>query len=249
MKKTALVTGSSRGIGREIALKLAEENYTVIITGRNKDDVEKTTAEIKSLRGEAVSIVADLTIESGLKEALHFVEQNLGQLDLLVTNIGSGKTSYDVIVELAEWKRMFDINFFSAVSAINTFLPLLEKTKGQIVCISSIAGIEKISAAVSYSVAKAALLSLVQQLMRPLASKGIRINAISPGNVWIENGSWDRKMQENPARVNDIIENQVALKKFVGPDEIADAVWFTVKNPSITGQNIVVDAGQTRQWP
>lgn len=249
MKKTAFVTGSSRGIGREIALKLAKENYTVVITGRNKDDVEKTVAEIKSLNGQALALVTDLTTESGLSDASVFVEQNLNQLDVLVTNIGSGKTSYDVVVELAEWKRMFDINFFSAVGAINTFLPLLEKTKGQIVCISSIAGIEKISVAVSYSVAKAAVISLVQQLMRPLAEMGIRINAVSPGNVWIENGSWDRKMKENPSRVNDIIQNQVALKKFVGADEVAEAVWFTVKNPSITGQNIVVDAGQTRQWP
>jgi len=86
-------------------------------------------------------------------------------------------------------------------------------------------------------------------MMRPLAEKGVRINAVSPGNVWIENGSWDKKMKENPARVNDLIQNQVALQKFVGPDEVADAVWFSVKNPSITGQNIVVDAGQTRQWP
>lgn len=249
MKKTAFVTGSSRGIGREIAIRLAEENYTVVVTGRNKGDVETTTAEIKALNGNAYSLVADLTAENGLKEALVFVEKNLGQLDVLVTNIGSGKTSQDVIVDLAEWKRIFDINFFSAVGAINTFLPLLEKTKGQIVCISSIAGIEKISVALSYSVAKAAVISLVQQMMRPLAAKGVRINAVSPGNVWIENGSWDKKMKENPARVNDIIQNQVALQKFVGPDEIADAVWFTVKNPSITGQNIVIDAGQTRQWP
>ncbi len=249
MKKTAFVTGSSRGIGREIALKLAEENYTVFVTGRNKEDVDKTVQEIKSLNGQALSWVGDLTTESGLKEALSFVEQNGGSLDLLVTNIGSGKTSQEVVVELAEWKRVFDINFFSAVGAINTFLPLLEKSKGQVVCISSIAGIEKISVALSYSVAKAAVLSLVQQLMRPLAAMGVRINAISPGNVWIENGSWDRKMKENPTRVNDIIQNQVALKKFVGADEIAEAVWFTVKNPSITGQNIVIDAGQTRQWP
>jgi len=249
MKKTAFVTGSSRGIGREIALRLAEENYTVVVTGRSKEDVEKTTAEINSLNGEALSLVADLTSDGGLKEALAFVDKNLGRLDVLVTNIGSGKTSQDVVVELSEWKRVFDINFFSAVSAINTFLPLLEKNKGQIVCISSIAGIEKISVALSYSVAKAAIISLVQQMMRPLAAKGVRINAVSPGNVWIENGSWDKKMKDNPARVNDIIQNQVALQKFVGPDEVADAVWFTVKNPSMTGQNIVIDAGQTRQWP
>lgn len=249
MKKTALITGSSRGIGREIALKLAEENYTVVVTGRNQADVDKTCNEIKSLNGNAMAWVGDLTTESGLKEALEFVLEKFSGLDVLVTNIGSGKTSQELVVEVSEWKRVFDINFFSAVGAINTFLPLLEKSKGQIVCISSIAGIEKITVALSYSVAKAAVISLVQQMMRPLAEKGIRINAISPGNVWIENGSWDKKMKENPARVNDIIQNQVALKKFVGADEIADAVWFTIKHPSITGQNFVIDAGHSRQRP
>ena len=247
MKKIALVTGSSRGIGRHIALKLAEHSYQVVVTGRNKADIENTCSDIKKVDGVSVSFIGDLTTEVGLQQAFAYVSENFGQLDLLVTNIGSGKTPNEINVDLDEWKRVFDINFFSAVMAVNIFLPLIEKTKGQVVCISSIAAIEKIAVPISYSVAKAALLSYVQQLMRPLAEKGIRINAVSPGNVWIENGSWDKKMKENPDRVNDIIQNQVALKKFVDPFDIANAVLFAVENSSMTGQNIVVDAGQTRQ--
>jgi 3-oxoacyl-[acyl-carrier protein] reductase len=247
MKKTAFITGSSRGIGREIAIRLAEENYQVVVTGREKSDVEKTCAEIKALKGEALPFVGDLTTESGLKSALQFLNASAASIDVLVTNIGSGKTPNEVTVELPEWKRVFEINFFSAVAAINTFLPALEKSKGQIICISSVAGVEKLNIPVTYSVAKAALISLVHQMMRPLAEKSIRINAISPGSVWIENGSWDKKMKENPARVNAMVENEIALKKFVGPDEIADAVWFIIKNPSVTGQNLVIDAGHSRQ--
>jgi NAD(P)-dependent dehydrogenase (short-subunit alcohol dehydrogenase family) len=247
MKKTAFITGSSRGIGREIAIRLAEENYQVVITGREKADVEKTCAEIKALSGEVLSFVGDLTTQSELNAALQFVSEKCPTIDVLVTNIGSGKTPNEITVDLAEWKRVFDINFFSAVSAINTFLPSIEHSKGQIVCISSVAGVEKFNIPVTYSVAKAALISLVHQMMRPLAEKGIRINAISPGSVWIENGSWDRKMQENPARVNAMVQNEIALKKFVGPDEIADAVWFTIRNPSITGQNFIIDNGHSRQ--
>jgi 3-oxoacyl-[acyl-carrier protein] reductase len=84
-------------------------------------------------------------------------------------------------------------------------------------------------------------------MMRPLSTHGIRINSISPGNVWIDGGSWDNKLKTDPDRVNGIIQNSVALKKFVQPEEIANAVWFTISNPSVTGQNITVDAGQTRQ--
>ena len=247
MKKIALVTGSSRGIGRHIALKLAEHSYQVVVTGRDKADVEKTTADIKKIGGAAFSFIGDLTTQTGLQQVSDYISKDFVQLDLLVTNIGSGKTPNETIVDINEWKRVFDINFFSAVMAVNIFLPLIEKSKGQVVCISSIAAIEKITVAVSYSVAKAALLSYVQQLMRPLAEKGVRINAVSPGNVWIENGSWDKKMQENPDRVNDLIQNHVALKKFVDPFDIANAVLFAAQNPSLTGQNLVVDAGQTRQ--
>lgn len=247
MKKTALITGSSRGIGQFIALKLAQQNYRVIITGRNETDVNLTCQNINSNGGDAVGFIDDLTTELGLQRTYKFVTENFNQLDVLVTNIGSGKTSHDTIVDLQEWKKIFDINFFSCVLAVNTFLPLLEKSSGQIACISSIAGIEKITAPISYSVAKAAVISYVQHLARPLAAKKIRINAISPGNVWIENGSWYNKMKQDPERVNDIIQNQVALKQFVKPEEIANAVWFSIENPSVTGQNIIIDAGQTRQ--
>ena len=247
MEKTAFITGSSRGIGREIAIKLAQENYQVVITGRDKSDVEKTCAEIKALNGVALPFVGDLTTEDGIKAAVQFVSANCKSLNVLVTNIGSGRSPHELVVDILEWKRVFDINFFSTVAAINSFLPMLALSKGQIVCISSVAGMEKMDIPITYSVAKAAVLSFVQQSMRPLAEKGIRINAVSPGSVWIENGSWDRKMKADPTKVSAMIQNQFALKKFVGAEEIADAVWLTIKSPSMTGQNVVIDAGQLRQ--
>ena len=245
--KTALVTGSSRGIGKAIAIKLAQQNFKVVVTGRNQSEVEATCLELNKINPGCVPFVADLTSQDGLSNALKFVQSQFSQLDLLVTNIGSGKTPNEIVVDVDEWKRVFEINFFSAVAAVNTFFPLIEKVQGQIICISSIAGIENINAPASYSVAKAALIAYVTNLMRPLSQKNIRINCVSPGNVWIENGSWFNKMNQNPQRVNDIIQNQVALKKFVKPEEIADSVYFISQNESLTGQNIIVDAGQTRQ--
>lgn len=246
VKKVALITGSSRGIGKHIALKLASENYHVVLTARNEAELKTTAQEILNNKLACSYVATDMLTESGLKTALLEVEK-LGRLDVLVTNIGSGKTPNEISVDVTEWKRIFDINFFSVVSAINIFLPLLEISKGQVVCISSIAGIEKISVPISYSVAKAAVISLVKQMMRPLSEKNIRINSISPGSVWIEGGSWDNKMKADPAKVNSMLQNEVALKQFVKPEEIANAAWFTISNPSVTGQNITVDAGHTRQ--
>ena len=244
MKKVALVTGSSRGIGKAIAVKLARQDYTVIVTGRNSKDVEDTCLEIKN----SISLVVDLTSASGIEQAAQFVATHFGQLDLLVTNIGSGKTPKEIVVGIEEWKRVFDINLFSAIGTVNALFPLLEKVCGQIICISSIAGIENINAPASYSVAKAALIAYVKNMMRPLSEKKMRINCVSPGNVWIENGSWFNKMQQNPQQVKELIQNQVALKKFVKPEEIAETVCFISQNESLTGQNIIVDAGQTRQF-
>lgn len=245
-QKIALVTGSSKGIGKHIALKLAKEGYHVVLTARNQSELSETCREFSNMGLSCSFVAGDMTSETGLSAALDTIS-NLGRLDVLVTNIGSGKTPNEVTVSTTEWKRVFDINFFSTVEAINIFMCILEKSKGQIVCISSIAGIEKITAPISYSVAKAAVISLVKNMMRPLSEKQMRINSISPGNVWIDNGSWDNKMKTDPERVKNIIENQVALKKFVQPEEIANAVWFAVSTPSVTGQNITVDAGQTRQ--
>lgn len=246
IKKIALVTGSSRGIGKHIALKLASENYHVVLTARNETELKNTANEILNKNLSCSYVVTDMLTESGLKTALAEVEK-LGRLDVLITNIGSGKTPNETSVDVIEWKRIFDINFFSVVSAINIFLPHLEKSKGQIACISSIAGIEKINVPISYSVAKAAVISLVKQMMRPLSEKNIRINSVSPGSVWVEGGSWDNKMKADPTKVNSMLQSEVALKKFVQPEEIANAVWFTISNPSMTGQNITVDAGHTRQ--
>lgn len=246
VKKVALVTGSSRGIGKHIALKLANENYHVVLTARNEAELKNTAQEILNKNLTCSYVACDMLTDTGLKTALSVLEK-IGRLDVLVTNIGSGKTPNEVSVDVTEWKRIFDINFFSVVSAINTFLPLLEKSKGQVACISSIAAIEKIAVPISYSVAKSAVISLVKQMMRPLSEKNIRINSVSPGSVWIEGGSWDNKMKADPAKVNSMLQNDVALKKFVQPEEIANAVWFTISNPSVTGQNITVDAGHTRQ--
>lgn len=246
-QQIALVTGSSRGIGRHIALKLARENYTVIVNGRSEADVTAVANQIQNEGGKAVELIADLSSEPGLRQAAELIRYHGGQLDLLVCNIGSGKTSNELTVDIAEWKRMFDLNFFSAVSAVNHLLEFILKSHGHIVLISSIAGIEKMFTPAIYGVTKAALISYMHQMMRPFAEKKVRINAVSPGPVWVEGGSWDKKMRQDPQGVNDLIKNQVAMQQFVQADEVASAVWFLQNNGSMTGQNIVVDAGFTRQ--
>ena len=113
MSQIALVTGSSRGIGRQIAIQLAQGNFTVIINGRSEKDVSATCLEIQNLGGVAVPFVGDLTIEAEIKKAYDFIQLKYMKLDLLVCNIGgSSKTPNQLNVNVTEWKRIFDLNFF-----------------------------------------------------------------------------------------------------------------------------------------
>jgi 3-oxoacyl-[acyl-carrier protein] reductase len=117
-----------------------------------------------------------------------------------------------------------------------------------IVCVSSICGLAALGAPVTYSAAKAALNATVRGLARPLAQKGIRINAVAPGNILFEGGTWARKLAENKAGVEDMLAREVPLRRLGKPDEIADVVGFLASPRAafITGTVIVADGGQLR---
>jgi len=127
-----------------------------------------------------------------------------------------------------------------------TFLPMLEESKGVLLFISSIAGLEAIGAPTDYSVAKSALISLTKQMARRLAPK-VRVNCIAPGNIYFEGGSWDEKKTADPEKINKLIYATVPMNRFGTPDEIADAALFLCSDRAsfITGSVLVVDGGQT----
>ena len=124
----------------------------------------------------------------------------------------------------------------------------MSKSKGVIVCISSIAGIDRTGAPVPYSIAKAAINMYVKGMSKHLASQGIRINAVAPGNIMFGGSVWEKKMKKNPNRVKKILTEEVSLKRFGSPDEIGNLVTFLASPVSsfITGQIIIADGGQVR---
>lgn len=252
--KVALVSGSSRGIGKAIAEILLVEGCTVFINGRDENTLNSAVEELrnKTSNENLYKICGDLTnmdnINNAFNTAYKMTEKSM---DIVVANIGSGKSVLGWDVDAEEWHRMFTINFFGAVRLCTEAVRRMkENNGGSIVCISSIAGCEAIPAPIPYSTAKAALLSFIKNTANCVAEYGIRINAVSPGNVLFEGGTWDRKIKENIDEVMNFINTSVPMKGFVSPYDIASMTAFLVSDCArfITGSNFVVDGGQVKKY-
>ena len=240
--KRALVTGSSHGIGRAIASGLAAEGVRVCLNGRDAGALETTAAAL-----EAVSAAGDFSDESTAKDVVAKAAEALGGLDILVCNVGSGASVPPGEEDAGEMARVMRLSLDAATNAVRASRPHLAKGReAAIVCISSIAGHRAIGAPAGYAAAKAALNSYVETMSRPLAADGIRINAISPGNILFEGGTWDRRRGEDPDGVAAMLEDKVPLKRFGRPEEIADLACFLASPRAafVTGAIVIADGGQ-----
>ena len=248
--KIALVSGSSRGIGKRIAYHLLSRKATVYMTGRSQKELEQTFEEFRKQFPEQVcKFQGDLSttaIISGLLKAIH---DEYGQIDITVANIGSGRSQMGWDVPDNFWEESMQINFMSAVRLSRESLRYMTETKkGSIIFIASIAGVETIAAPPPYACAKTALLSYMKNTAPLVAKYGVRMNAISPGNIFFPEGTWDKKIRENPILTQKYIQENVPLQRFGTPDDVGLLVCYLASDDAsfITGANFIVDGGQTR---
>ena len=246
--KVAVISGSSRGIGKGIAATLLQEGCRVVVTGRNQRDVESCEKELNTVYpGNVMGFSGNLTSEGALDDLAENVLKQWGRIDHLVANAGAVKPVEEWDICLEDWEWYMNNNFAVAVRFIRRFVPELKKSRGSIVLIGSIAGLEDIGAPLPYSASKAALSMYAKGLARKLAGYQIRVNCIAPGNIFFPGGNWDKKCEADPEAVNALIESKVPLKRFGTPEEIGAACAFLLSERSsfTTGACFVVDGGQT----
>lgn len=244
--RTALVTGSSRGIGRAIARALHNEGCSVMLNARGQGALLAVETD---LGDRAASFAGDTTDPKICNALVDATLRKWKAIDILVCNVGNGVSVKPGEENPAEWQHMLTLNLASCVNMVEAAKPALISSRGSIVCISSICGVEVVPGApLAYSSAKAALNAYVGGIARPLGNKGVRINAIAPGNILFEGSVWERKLAENPVEVEGMLRREVALGRLGRAEEIADFAVFLASQRAAfsTGSVYVVDGGQVR---
>ena len=247
--KKVLITGASRGVGLAVAESFLQEGAKTCLVSRGSNALyenEKKLQNTYSLES-VVAYKCDCTNIVSLNSLKNKVEDNWSSLDIVVINVGDGRSVVDALPEDEQWKKTWNSNFESALQTARTFLPMLKKSKGCLLFVSSIAGIEAFGAPTDYSTAKSAIIALAKNMARKLASDNVRVNVVAPGNVYFKGSSWDDKIQKDKCRVDEIIKSTVPMNRFATPQEIADSAVFLCSDRAsfITGATLVVDGGQT----
>lgn len=246
--KRVLITGASQGIGAAIAARMLEEGADVCLVSRGSQklfDLEQLLAEQYGQQ-RVSAMVCDCTDFEALQNLADIVKAQLGGIDVVIANVGDGRSTPEALPSHEQWQSTWKNNFESALYTARAFLDMLEDSRGNLLFISSICAKEAFGAPVDYGTAKTALLGLAKNMARKLGEQ-IRINVLAPGNVLFEGGSWEEKIKRDPERVKNIIDDSVPMKRFGTPEEIADsAVFLTSPRAAfITGTVLVVDGGQT----
>lgn len=233
MKKTALITGATGGIGREITLCLWEKGYEVILNYNKNEEMAKELINLTGGKAFKVDVSDYEAVERMIAEA--------GDIDILVNNAGIAlpQMPFDA-VSVEDAKRVFDINFFGVFNCSKAVAPVfIKKKQGKIINISSVWGNVGASCEAVYSASKSAITGFTKSLAKELGPSGITVNQISPGFI-------KTKMNEHLAQdVVEEIEKEIPLGKTGTPRDVAKAVLFLIDNDYITGTDIVVDGGWT----
>jgi len=239
--KTAIVTGSGRGLGKAIALKLAQMGANIVLNDiACSEDIDTTAEEFKSLGYNVVVTRGDVRNPDDVENMVKTAIEAFGSIDILVNNAGITRDTLLIRMTEKDWDDVLDINLKGAFLCTKAVAKVMIKQRsGKIINIASVSGVMGNAGQANYSASKAGLIGLTKSTARELASRGITCNAVAPGFI-------QSKMTEVlPEKIKEEYLNSIPLKRFGTPDDVANVVGFLASPDSdyINGQVIHIDGG------
>ena len=247
--RNALVTGGSRGLGRQCALSLAAEGVNVAICGRTMSTIDTTVADLRAMGVESFGVVADVVDTEDMARLHTETVDGLGPIDILVNNAGGSMGVTDIAeTPLGNFRTVFDLNLFGGYELTRLAIDHMQSQGwGRVINIASIWGREH-GGNIGYMSAKAALIAATKHAGLSLAGTGITVNSIAPGSISHPGGGWERFQAEQPPDVvSNFIETQLPMGRFGWPEPVGDMCAFLASDRAdlITGSCMVVDGGQS----
>jgi len=245
--RVAIVTGSSRGIGRAIASSLADEGARLVLNARGAETLQAVAEDLTARGTDVLAVAADVTTTDGCQEIFDRTLERFGQVDILVNNAGGGAAA-SLTVPDSEWQDALDLTFWSALRLTRLVVPVMQRQRrGAIIMIASIYGRE-LGGRLGYQVVKSAEISLAKGLARELAADNIRVLSVAPGSILFPGGGWWRRQQEDPEAMAEFVRRDMPLGRFGAPEEVADVVTFLCSERAslVTGASVPVDGCQSR---
>lgn len=243
--KVAVVTGSSRGIGRAIALELAARGAKVVVNyNSNSAAAEEVVGKITESGGEAIAIQADVSKLDQAKALIKAAAAEYGKLDILVNNVGITRDNLMALMKEEDWDLIMETNLKSAFNCSKAALRfMMRKRYGRIINITSVAGLSGNAGQTNYSASKAGLIGLTKALAREIGARSITVNAIAPGFVETD------LTRELPDDLKQAVIEITPLGRWGTGEDVAYAVAFMASDEAsyITGQTLSVDGGMVMQ--
>ena len=241
--KIIIIVGGTYGIGSKLVIDFLKQGSIVHVLSRNNEPINDYRFKYES---KLFYYKCDANNQADVTNVLVKIIKVSSKIDVVIHNVGNGSGERLGIQSKKEWDISWNINFETALNVSRIFTDEILKSKGSILFISSIAGIEEIGAPTSYSVSKSALITYAKVLSRKLAPN-VRVNVIAPGNILTKDGMWDKKLKNEPDLMNKMLKEKVPLKCFGLPEDVSNlALFISSKRASfITGSCYVVDGGQT----